>query len=149
DPISQALRDCLKLARPAPAPYGPPPDLGALAGGLSGLKELEATRAAITLLSGLASPLVGLPNLEELDRRIEFQRLLAQFERMVEPVPQDAQPARNHYFFGREEEMETLRGFVGVIAASSWRGAAKRASQAVSRAIKGRGAMTVWGVGGM
>jgi hypothetical protein len=148
DPVSTSLRECLKRVRTIDKSRSVPADLN-LEASPANLQWLEATRAAVALLSGVASTKAGLPQLEELDRMIEFRRLLAQFERMVEQRPDEAPSGRKRYFFGREAEIEDLRAYVGVIGAESWWRVGTRAANAVVRAVRGRGAKTVWGVGGV
>ena len=133
DPISKALRECLTT--------------GPSASETSTLNSLEATRVAVALLSGVSG--VKLPKLEDLDREIEFRRLMKPFERMVCRATDDTGSGMADRFFGRGEEMERLRDYVGVIPADSIIGSVKRSLNWVSRTIKGRATMMVWGVGGV
>ncbi|HST20513.1 MAG TPA: ATP-binding protein [Blastocatellia bacterium] len=133
DDFSHAIRDCLTES---------PDEMMTV-----DLKSLEATRVAVAALSGISG--MKLPALDDLDREIEFRRLMAQFKRMVGQRPEDSGPENTHYFFGRDQELERLRDYVGVIAATSIGSTAKRALNWFSRAIQGRLPMTVWGVGGV
>lgn len=134
DPISEALRDCLTQRADAIA--------------VLSLKSPDATRIAVSSLSGVSG--LNLPDLDDLDREIEFRRLLAHFERMIGQRADQADPQDGaHRFFGRGEEMERLRDYVGVIRADSTLQWAKRIGRFVSRAIQGRAPMMVWGVGGV
>jgi len=112
---------------------------------VSDLAALEATRTAVSLLSGV-SGLINLPNVQKLERDIELRRLLAPFERMIGRSAGD--DAGSHQFFGREKQLEQLREYVGVIPASSLSGAAGRALNWVARAVRGRAPLAVCGVGG-
>lgn len=132
DGISQALRDCLTQG---------PPDAESL-----DLKALEATRIAVGTLSGVSG--MDLPKLEDLDREIEFRRLISQFERMVGRSPDHSGPQTEDRFFGRDQEMVKLREYVGVIPAATLAGSAFRAFDRLKRKITGRAPMAVWGVGG-
>lgn len=145
DPISRALRECLKAGSPGEPPAADPTMAFPAS---SDLESLEAFRGAAALLSKVSFSKMGLAALGELDRRIEFRRLLAQFERMVGQVAGESRQATTHHFFGRADEMELLRDYVGVIKAETWVGAAKRALKGVSRAVRGRQPMSVWGIGG-
>lgn|GEM_PF-3546171 len=138
DPVSGALRDCL-LGRTAALPAA------------ADLRSLEAVRVAVGRLGGVRERL-RLPKLEDLDREIDLRRLLLQFERMVGQVSGAGgirEGARPDRFFGREAETETLRGYVGVIAAETFAMAAARAVKGVTRAITGRKPLSVWGIGGV
>ncbi|HET6890544.1 MAG TPA: hypothetical protein VFH31_05530, partial [Pyrinomonadaceae bacterium] len=132
DDISFALRTCLTQGS----------DLVQA----SDLKSLEATRIAVASLAGVST--LKLPSLKLLDREIELRRLLAQFERMIGRRSDTTGSAKKDRFFGRADELEKLRGYVGVISAATLFGSAKRVIDSVFRKIKGRGALAVWGVGG-
>lgn len=134
DPISKALRDCV----------GGPSGQGGLPGDLD---AAEATRVAVAWLSGIEE--LSLPPLEELDRQIELRRLHSDFERMVGRVRGAGDSPPDDRFFGRTEEMELLRDYVGVIAAESFRHMARRAARGLVRRLRGRAPMAVWGVGGV
>ncbi|HYP52238.1 MAG TPA: ATP-binding protein [Pyrinomonadaceae bacterium] len=133
DKVSSALRDCLKMGR--------------VAAERADLKSLEATRIAAASLSGVSG--VELPDLDDLDREIQFRRLLEQFQRMVGQRQQDGGAERTQYFFGRDHELEQLRAYVGVIESDTVLQSAARVFSSVSRAVRGRAPMAVWGVGGV
>jgi hypothetical protein len=141
DDVSKAFRTCLDQR-----PDVPKFNLASLVN--TTLRSLEAARTAIASLSGL--PQLELPPLEQLDRQIELRRLLAQFERMTGRRPEERRSSteQNDLFYGREDELEKLRGYVGVIPADSLLQSAKRAGKWVSRKIKGRAPLSVWGIGG-
>jgi hypothetical protein len=135
---SQMLRDCLRRENSDDLPKD--------------LKALEATRVAVASLTGVSG--VALPALEELDREIQLRRLLAQFERMVgqrneSAVESQSEDNKEDCFFGRDKEMERLRGYVGVIPADSLAGLAGRALKWVKQTFTRRKPMIVWGVGGV
>ncbi|HEY9432484.1 MAG TPA: ATP-binding protein, partial [Blastocatellia bacterium] len=133
DPISKALRECLTTG-PSDSVTSTP-------------NSLEATRVAVALLSGVSW--VKLPKLEDLDQEIQLRRLMKPFERMIGRDTNDTGSNMADRFFGRGEEMERLRDYVGVIPADSIIGSMKRGLNWVSRTIKGRAPMMVWGVGGV
>jgi hypothetical protein len=136
DPITIALRESLQTANRR--------ELRTLS-----IPELEAVRVAVTWLRDLEN--LGLPSLQELDRVISFKRLLEPFRRMVGQKAADdaaSSPARPDRFFGRTEEMEDLRAYVGVVAADRIGHRVKRAAKFVQRLITGRQPKVVWGSGG-
>ena len=133
DPISRALRLCLT----GQAAESGSPDL----------KELEATRTAVSWLSRV--PGLTLPRIETLDREIELRRLLAPLERMIGQSAAGSSPSITHRFFGRSKELEQLRDYVGVIPAASLSAIASRAFNLLTRTLKGRSPLAVWGVGGV
>jgi hypothetical protein len=137
DPGSEALRYCLQENR---SPYLSP-DLG----------NLEATRIALSSLRDVLPDLPGAAslNINTLNREIDRRRLLRVFERMIgrRPNPDGTQTIER--FFGRDEEMEVLRGYVGVIPADSLRGRLRRGISWLSQTIKGRAPLVIWGVGGV
>jgi DNA-directed RNA polymerase specialized sigma24 family protein/DnaJ-domain-containing protein 1 len=134
DPLTVALRDCI---------------LGTRKRNLASMtaEELEVTRVAVTWLRGLRN--VDLPRLEELDRRIALQRLLAPFERMIGRVDFRRGRTRPDRFFGRREEMEDLRAYVDVVAADTLGATLVRAAKRVQRVFTGRQPKVVWGSGGV
>lgn len=130
DPVSRALRSCLTGVTSV--------------SDSTLLSELEATRTAVNLLSGV--PGLVLPDVRKLEREIELKRLLAPLERMI---GQEAGGiSTTHQFFGREKELKQLRDYVGEIPSTSFVESAGRAINWVRRAIKGRAPLAVWGVGG-
>ena len=132
DPISRALRVCLAGKATESTP--------------SDLKELEATRTAVSWLTGV--PGLTLPGIDKLDREIELRRLLAPMERMTGQSAAGAGPSITHRFFGRKNELEQLRGYVGAIPAASLNSIATRAYKFVASALRDRVPLAVWGVGG-
>ena len=104
DPPSEALRNCLS-DKPVTASHD--------------LNTLEATRIAVNSLSRLLPdlPELGSLNITSLDREIEYRRLLRVFERMIgrRPNPDGTEPIER--FYGRDEEIEALRDYVGIIPA--------------------------------
>src|SRR5262249_39444333 len=84
--------------------------------------------------------------IDEFDREIELRRLLAQFERMTGRAASDKLKDR---FYGREEQIDELRGYVGKIGAKTWSRKGTRVKRAVTRAMTGRTPMMVWGIGGV
>ncbi|HXH42013.1 MAG TPA: hypothetical protein VNN08_25535, partial [Thermoanaerobaculia bacterium] len=133
DPLAVALRDCLQGRRGR--------DLASMIA-----QELEATRIAITWLQGVGE--LELPSLQDIDRHIALQRLLAPFERMV-GKSRAHDTARPDRFFGRGDEMEDLRAYVGVVAADSVGNALRRVAKRVQRIFTGRQPKVVWGTGGV
>jgi len=129
DALSTALRDRLSATTPVDV----------------GLEKLEATRVVTSWLSGV-SAIPAPTSLDELDREIELRRLMSRFERMTGHVPGSGQEDR---FFGRSGEIERLRAFVGVIAASTLRQRASRAMGTVSRVLHGQRPLSLWGIGGV
>src|SRR6266481_5534748 len=111
------------------------------------LKTLEATRTAASWLSRV--PGLTLPGIDNLDREIELRRLLAPLERMIGQSAAGSDPSITHRFFGRQDELEQLRDYVGVIPAVSLTAVATRALSWVARTLKGRLPLAVWGVGGV
>jgi hypothetical protein len=133
DKVSRALRDWLTEGSPATENLD--------------LPSLEATRIAANSLAGVSA--VDPLEVEDLDREIEFRRLLRVFERMVGRRKEEGGAEQVERFFGRDNEMENLRGYVGVIPSDSIAGTARRALNWLSRTITGRAPMAVWGVGGV
>lgn len=132
DEVSRAIRNCLTMSP-------------AFTQSLD-LKSLEATRIAVSALTGLS---VELPKIDQLDREIEFRRLLRVFERMIGRRREADGTETVERFYGRDDEIEKLRDYVGVIPADSFAGATVRAFNWLSRSIHGRAPMAVWGVGGV
>jgi hypothetical protein len=136
DPVSSALRECLRG--------------GDLTQSLPGdLPVLEALRHA----SGLLTDVEGLSRqartaIPTLDREIGMRRLFAPLERMVGESPGSADVRRDR-FFGRHAELEKLRSYVGVVRADSLLQQANRAFSRASGSLFGRAPLTVWGVGGV
>ncbi|HEX7833004.1 MAG TPA: ATP-binding protein, partial [Thermoanaerobaculia bacterium] len=134
DPITIALREALQTANRR--------ELRTLS-----ISELEAVRIAVTWLRDLEN--LELPSLQELDRVISFKRLLEPFRRMVGQKAEETPGSpRRDRFFGRTEEMEDLRAYVGVVAADRIGHRVKRAAKFVQRLITGRQPKVVWGSGG-
>nr|WP_315428167.1 hypothetical protein [uncultured Albidiferax sp.] len=128
DAVSRALRDTLKgvvLKRLESAD----------------LPELEAMRAAASVLGDMES-LLSLVPLPRLDRLIRKRRLVEQFERIC------GKDFRTEVV-GRASELETLRGYVGVIAAESLLDGVVRGVASTRRAITGRKPLAFWGTGGV
>jgi hypothetical protein len=115
------------------------------------LDSLEATRFAVSSLSHLLPdlPNIGSLNIDNLDREIEYRRLLRVFERMIgrRPNPDGTKPIER--FYGRDEEMEALRDYVGVVPADSLGSRVRRGFNWLSRTISGRTPFVIWGVGGV
>lgn len=133
DQVSGALRDWLTKGSPATENLD--------------LPSLEATRIAANSLAGV--PGVEPGEVEDLDREIEFRRLIRVFERMVGRRKDEGGTEQVERFFGRDNEMESLRGYVGVIPSDSIANSARRAFNWLSRTITGRAPIAVWGVGGV
>jgi hypothetical protein len=136
DGVSRALREYLERR-------------GQRAGAAGNLDELEAQRVAVASLAGASSLKPQLPPLEQLDRQIELRRVLDQFARMVGERPTADATGRRDRFFGRSEELETLHEFVGVLPPETLRHQAARWVKSIGRTLRGRGALTVFGVGGV
>lgn len=136
DPGSEALRKCL-----SEEPVTENLDLN----------SLEATRTAVSLLSRLLPDLPNLANLDiqSLDREIEYRRLLRVFERMIgrRPKPDGTKPIER--FYGRDNEIEALRDYVGVVPAETVRSRFRRGINWLTRKISGRAPFVLWGVGGV
>lgn len=128
DPVNAALREIVSGKKGI--------DLHSL-----DIHTLEAMRLASAWVSGITQ--LTVPSAEELDRHIELKRVLAPFERMTHKT------GRHDRFFGRGEELEALREYVGVIAADSIGRRVKRAVKAVKRVWTGRNPMSIWGTGGV
>lgn len=115
------------------------------------LNSLEATRIAVNSLSRLLPdlPNLGSVNIQNLDREIEYRRLLRVFERMVgrRPNPDGTTPIER--FYGRESEFEELRDYVGVVPAASVRGHLRRGINWLTSTISGQAPFVLWGVGGV
>ncbi|HEX8412204.1 MAG TPA: ATP-binding protein [Thermoanaerobaculia bacterium] len=105
-------------------------------------KDLEATRIATTWLSGAK---VSGPSLADMDRELELRSLLAPFERMT--GKQDG----GDRFFGRADEIETLRAYVGVVPAARFGQRVARVAQAAIDFVLRRThePISVWGTGGV
>ena len=127
DPVTVALRECLGGKITASA--------------ATELPTLEARRAAVSLLAGL--PRLELPSLEELDRQIEFRRLVAQFERMV------GKTSGGDRFFGRVTEQQDLDSYVDVVGAQGLAPSLARIGTRVRNAVTGVAPLVVFGVGGV
>ena len=128
DPISRALQALLGSQTGADS--------------AADLALLEARRIAAALLAGVQG--VTLPRLDDLDRKIELGRMLGQFGRMIGRGPDGRER-----FFGRADEIEQLRDYVGVLPADSYLDLGKRAVNVLRRALTGRAPLTVWGIGGV
>jgi hypothetical protein len=133
DPVTRALQLCLEK----------PSDVGRS----TTLPVLEATRVAVSWLSGVSW--LSLPRLDDLDRRINLNRLLSEFQRMVGVVVDSAGTAQMDRFFGRDEEMEKLRSYIGTVPAGSTWQAATRAISGLTRRFSAWTPMTLWGIGGV
>ena len=107
----------------------------------AGLPQLEALRAAASMLGDVQSLHSRLP-LTQLDRLIRKRRLAEQFERVC---GKDFKTE----VVGRDGELEVLRAYVGVIAASSLRDTAVRALSFARRKVSGRKPLVIWGTGGV
>jgi hypothetical protein len=131
DPFSTALRRHLQ---PQPPPAA-----------TTDLSALEATRTALAAIDGVTA--FTLPRLDQLDREVEFARLLAQFSRMIGERP--GQPG-SHRFFGRSGELKTLRDYCEGVEAESFGTQVARIAYRAGRALRG-GIVPhiVWGVGGV
>jgi len=70
------------------------------------LPELEATLQVAVWLAGVVD---GVPEVAEVQARVEYLRLLAQFEAL----------AGDEVFRGRRRELDRLRGYIGVVAQES------------------------------
>ncbi len=103
---------------------------------------LEAQRLAVNLLSGISG--VHVPAVESIESEIQFRRIMDPFERMIGQTPGENGESRQ--FFGRDEELENLREYVGVI--SSLQNLLGRATKAASRAYHGWRPLSIWGIGG-
>jgi uncharacterized protein (DUF2235 family) len=106
------------------------------------LATLEATRTAVAALEGVTT--FTLPSLDDLDREVEFARLLAQFARMTGEVP--GKPGSDR-FFGRDTELKTLRDYCEGIDAESYKTQLTRVIQRARRT--GIVPHVVSGVGGV
>jgi hypothetical protein len=133
DDVSAALRQCLVSTTTAP----PLPN---------DLPSLEAMRSARGLLTDVDG--VSQAGLDELDKEIELRRLLAPFERMIGETV-DADGNRTDRFFGRVEENDMLRNYVGEVSASTWMRRAIGLGVATARVVSGVKPLSVWGIGGV
>lgn len=107
------------------------------------IEQLSARRLVATWLGDVER--LTVPSLEELDRQIELRRLLAPFERMIGKLSEGG----GDRFFGRVNEMENLRAYVGVVAAQTIGQKVQRVAKSVARVFMGRQPMAVWGTGGV
>lgn len=105
------------------------------------LPSLEALRAAGAALSGFDRLRPALA-VAELDRMIRKRRLVEQFERIC------GSDFRREVV-GREEELETLNAYVGVIDASTTLHRLTRVATSVRRAFTRRKPLAIWGTGGV
>ncbi len=115
------------------------------------LNSLEATRIAVSSLSGVLPDIPRLSDFDinSLNRKIEFRRLLRVFERMIGRRRNADGSETIERFYGRDPEMEILRGYVGVIPADTFANRVRRGLKWLSRKIKGRPPLVIWGVGGV
>ncbi|HEY1399859.1 ATP-binding protein [Roseateles sp.] len=105
------------------------------------LPRLEALRVATSVLSGVATVTPPLP-LNQLDGLIRKRRMVEQFERVCgKDYERDV--------VGRDDELERLRAFVGVISAQSLVDTVSRGFAHLKRAVKGRKPLVLWGTGGV
>jgi hypothetical protein len=128
DEVSAAMRACLNG----------PVDPSTLS-----LPLLEATRIAASMLAGVEG--LTLPPVDDLDARIERERLLAQFDRMVGA---DGKPHAN-YFVGRQDELLRLRAYVGIVKSASVREAFSRAAQKLVGTLTAWAPLAIIGIGGV
>lgn len=108
--------------------------------------ELESMRVAMTWLSRTK---VTLPPLAEIDRELELRSLLAPFERMTGKRSGSEASVRPDRFFGRDDEIEALRAYVGVVPADRFSQRLSRLGRALLRLITGHQPVNVWGAGGV
>jgi hypothetical protein len=135
DPVTAALRELLLGRRQ--------PDLRSL-----DVQSLEALRLAAAWLTGVST--LATPGVDELDRIIELRRLLAPFERMTgKRTRTTSADARLDRFFGRADEIETLRASVDVVAADRLGQRVKRLAKTARRLFTGHKPLNVWGTGGV
>ncbi len=105
------------------------------------LPSLEALRAAGAALGGFEQLRPAVP-VAELDRLIRRRRLIEQFERICGgDFRRDV--------VGRDEELEALNAYVGMIDATTALHRLGRAASAVRRTIAGRKPLAIWGTGGV
>lgn len=139
DPVTAALHDYLRGPTSAQV-ESTSTDFESMS-----MHQLEARRLAATWLRDVKH--VSLPSIDELERHMELRRLLEPFERMVGRKP--GRPPGDDRFFGRKAEVEDLREYVRVIAASSLKQRVARGIKSAVRAFTGRKPKTVWGTGGV
>jgi hypothetical protein len=128
DPVSHALRDIVEGRVEAPS-------------GSTNLRRLEALHVAGSTLSGLEALERATP-LSTLDRLIRQRRLIEQFERIC------GRDFRTDVV-GREQELERLNAFVGVVGATTLKDQLSRGVGRIRRAISGRQPLAIWGTGGV
>ena len=127
DAVSIALRDKLEQVETRPEEMT--------------LPGLEALRVASAALGDLELPRPAV-SVAELDRLIRRRRMIEQFERIC------GRDFR-HDVVGRDEELEKLNAYVGVIDASTTLHNLKRAAASVRRVFSGRRPLAIWGTGGV
>jgi hypothetical protein len=134
DAVSTALRT---LAIQPAGQHAQPADLGAL----------EAQRTALTMLSE-ARGVLSLPSLEQIERTVQRDRLLARFRRMTgASVDADGRPV--YRFYGRENEMKALRVHVDVVSTGSVFSPLGQVARATVRRLIGVPPLCIWGTGGV
>lgn len=115
-----------------------------------GLDALEAARIATLWLGDSRDPAV--PNLEQLNREIALRRLLQPFRQIIGIDSADGSPAdlARLCFYGRDDQIELLRSYVGVLPAANVLNSISQFITNVKRAVLGpEPPMVVSGIGGV
>ena len=111
------------------------------------LRTLEARRAALALLEGVTA--IDVPDLPALNREVGLRRMLRQFERMTgDSAPTEGAQQRNH-FYGRKDQLETLRSYVAEVQAETFRQRVTRGAKLLLQPFRARKPIALWGIGGV